>query len=236
MKRALLFIFLTAILAAQATEVEITAEPHHRQVLANDQVRVFAVDVPPHTDTLMHWHRHDYIYVMLGPAEVVNAVEGKDPVTVKLQDAQAGFTPGPFAHIVRNQDHPFRNLTIELLQDAQLHHSTYKWDEDRGLDILPGGTKEILWVKDNIRASEFELQPGGTATMHQYTGPHLLVAVTDFDIQTNAGGTGPNSRPVPGHFLTGQVKWLDGGYSQTIANTGKTPAKFVTLEFPPLQR
>jgi hypothetical protein len=111
----------------------------------------------------MHWHRHDYIYVMFGQSEVVNAVQAKAPVPINLQDAQVGFTPGPFAHIVRNQDHPFRNVTIELLQDAQLHHSTHKWDEDRGLDILQGGTKQILWVKDAVRATEFELQPGGSA-------------------------------------------------------------------------
>ena len=184
MKRALLLVFLTAILTAQ-TEVEITAEPHHHQVLANDQVRVFSVDVPPHADTLTHWHRHDYIYVMLGACQVVNAVQGKDPVTIKLQDAQVGFTSGPFAHIVRNQDQPFRNLTIELLQDDQLRHSTHKWDEDRGLDILQGGTKEILFVKDAVRVSEFELQPGGTAP--KPANPYLLVAVS------NPGWTQPTS-------------------------------------------
>jgi hypothetical protein len=110
MRRIVLFLFLllTTILAAQAVkEVEITAEPHHQLVLENAQVRVFDVNVPPHTDTLMHWHRHEYIYVMLGASEVVNAVKGKDPVTTKLQDGQAGFVPGHFAHI----DSPLTNGT-----------------------------------------------------------------------------------------------------------------------------
>ena len=242
MKRCILLLLLTAVLAAQsATEVEITAEPHHHLVFENAQIRVFDVGVAPHTDTLMHWHRHDYIFVMLGATQVINAVEGKDPVTAKLQDGQVGFTPGGFAHIVRNQDQPFHNLTIELLEDDKLRQSAAHWDpahpeEDRGLEILEGGTKEILFVKDGIRVSEFELQPGGMIPLHHHAGPHLLVAVTDLDLLSDVAGTGPisgnMSGKMPGHFMSGQVKWLPGGYSHILTNSGKTPAKFVTLEFP----
>ena len=64
MKRNLFFFCLiTTLLAAQATapEVEITAEPAHHLTFENKSVRVFNVEVPPHAETLMHWHRHDYI-------------------------------------------------------------------------------------------------------------------------------------------------------------------------------
>jgi quercetin dioxygenase-like cupin family protein len=233
MRLSLIFLFLTAVLAAQATkEVEITAEPHHRLVFENAQVRVFFVDVAPHTDTLLHTHRHDYIYVMLGASEVVNDVQGKPSVTAKLTDGQSALIPGNFSHVVHNLDHPFRNLTVELLEDDKLRHSTYKWDQTRGLDILHGGTAEILFVQDGIRVTEFELQPGGVVPTHHHAGPHLLVAVTDLDIRSDVEGTGPMSGPMPGHFMSGQVKWLPGGYSHSITNTGQAPAKFVTLEFP----
>jgi quercetin dioxygenase-like cupin family protein len=229
--RCLVLLFLTAVLAAQS-EVEISAEPHHHLVFTNDQVRVFSVDVAPHSETLLHWHRHDYIYVMLGACEVSNEVAGKAPIPIKLHDAQAGFTPGAFAHIVRNQDQPFRNLTIEILQDEKLRQSPPQWEEDRGLNILQGGTQEILFVKDAIRVSEFELQPGGMIPLHHHAGPHLLVAVTDLDLLSDVAGTGPNSGKMPGHFKAGDVKWLPSGYSHTLTNTGHHDAKFVTLEFP----
>jgi quercetin dioxygenase-like cupin family protein len=265
MKRCILLLFLTAVLAAQTTpEVEITAEPHHHLVFENAEIRAFYVDLAPHADTVLHWHRHDYIFVMLGGSEVVNAVEGKPPVPTKLQDGQAGFVSAPFAHVVRNHDQPFRNLTIEILQDDKLRQSPAHWDpahpeEDRGLEILPGGTKEILFVKDGIRVSEFELQPGGMIPLHHHAGPHLFVAVNDLlsDVtaidpisEANSGGsssgatsaqksgTTPEKAParklgkISSHFMSGQVKWLPGGYSHTLTNTGKTPAKFVTLEFP----
>lgn len=235
MKRHALFCLVATLLAAQAIapEVEITAEPYHYLTFENKSVRVFNVEVPPHTDTLMHWHRRDYIFVTLGASEVVNAVKDKPPVTLKLQDGETRFAPAPFAHIAHNiSDQPFRNVTIEILEDEALRHSTAHWDpkrdEARALDILHGGTQQILFVKDGIRVSEFELQTGGVVPMHHHTGPHLLVAVSDLDIRSDVEGQGP----MPGHFKSGDSKWLPGGYSHTLTNVGHQPAKFVTLEFP----
>jgi quercetin dioxygenase-like cupin family protein len=230
--RAFFFLLTATLLAAQAAPgVEITAEPHHHLALENKHVRVFNVDVPPHTDTLMHWHRHDYIYVTLGPTEVVNAVKDKPPITVKLLDGQTGFTPATFAHIARDQtDQPFRNVTIEILDDANLRTSTHKWDEDRALETFPGGTQQILFVKDAIRVSEFELQPGGVVPMHHHAGPQLLVAVSDLDLRDKyLNDVHPSDL---GHLKPGDSKWLPGPYSHSLTNTSPNPAKFVTLEFP----
>jgi quercetin dioxygenase-like cupin family protein len=233
MKHCLLICLALLALQAAAPEVEITAEPHHHLTLENKSVRVFNVDVPPHTETLMHWHRHDYIYVTLGPTEVINAVKDKPPVTVKLQDGETRFSPATFAHIARNlSDQPFRNVTIEILDDQSLRNSPSPWDpkqnDDRALETFPGGTQQILFVKDAIRVSEFELQPGAVVPMYHHTGPHLLVAVSDLEIRSDVQGQGP----MPGHFKSGDSKWLPGNYSHTITNTGHQPAKFVTLEFP----
>jgi quercetin dioxygenase-like cupin family protein len=230
MKRYVLLLAATLATAqAVAPEVEITAEAHHHLTLENKSVRVFNVEVPPHSDTLMHWHRHDYVYVTLGKSEVVNAVKDKAPVTVTLQDGETRFSPAPFAHIARNlSDQPFRNVTIEILEDESLRKSTAQWDEDRGLDILANGTRQVLFVKDGIRVSEFELQPGAVLPMHHHAGPHLVVAVSDLDIRSDVQGQGP----MPGHLKFGDSKWLPGGYSHTLTNTGSKPAKFVTLEFP----
>jgi hypothetical protein len=232
MKRVLLCLAAT-LLTPQATapEVEITAEPHHHLTFENKSIRVFNVEVPPNTETLMHWHRHDYISVSLGPAEIVNTVKDKPPVTVKLPDGDVRFVSATFAHFVRDlAGSPFRNVTIEILDDATLRNSTAKWDEDRGLDVLTNGTKQILFVKDGIRATEFELQPGGIVPMHHHTGPYLLVAVSDLDLRDKyLNNVHPSDL---GHLKPGDSKWLPGNYSHTVTNTGPNPAKFVTLEFP----
>jgi quercetin dioxygenase-like cupin family protein len=225
----LLIISCSVLLSAQAREVEITGEPHHHLVLQNPFVRVFKVEVAPHADTLMHRHRHDYVFVTLGASEVENDVQGKPPATLKLKDGDTYFLPGGFAHIAKNlSDRPFRNVTIEFMQDEKAHKSPPpKWDEERGMHILEGGTQDILFVKDGVRASEIILQPGAMLPKHHHTGPHLLVAVSDLQIRSDVVGQGP----MLGYFKSGDVKWLPGGYSHTLTNVGKAEAKFITLEF-----
>src|SRR5438270_4483264 len=119
MPRCLLCLLAAVLLAAQTnTEVEITSEPHHHLTLENESVRVFNVQVAPHADTLMHWHRHEYVFVTLGASHVLNEVMGKGPVELKLPDGDTHFSPATFAHVARNlSDQPFFNVTIEYLQD-----------------------------------------------------------------------------------------------------------------------
>jgi quercetin dioxygenase-like cupin family protein len=219
----------TVLLSAQSAEVEIAAEPAHHLVLQNPFVRVFKVEVAPHSATLMHRHRHDYVFVTLGASEVENDVQGKPPATLKLKDGDTHFLPGGFAHIAKNLSaKPFRNATIEFMQDEKARKSPPpKWNEERGMHILEGGTQDILFVKDGVRASEIILQPGATLPEHHHAGPHLLVAVSNLEIRSDVVGQGP----MLGYFKSGDVKWLPGGYSHTLTNVGKAEAKFITLEF-----
>jgi len=224
------FILSAVLLRAQTTtEVEITGEPHHHLVLENEYVRVFKVEVAPHESTLMHRHRHDYVFVTLGGSMVSNEVQGKPPVQFKLQEGDTRLLPGGFAHLARNlAPTAFRNITIEFLQDQKARTSPLpKWDEERGLRVLERGTQDILFVKDGVRVSEIELQPGGMIPTHHHYGPHLLVAVTDLKVRSDVEGQGR----MPGHFASGEVKWLPGGYTHTLTNVGGQPAKFITLEF-----
>ncbi len=229
MKHPLFLLLLIPFLLAQTPpEVEITAEPSHHLAIENEYIRVFKVEVAPHASTLMHRHRHDYIYVTLGDAHLSNEVEGKPPVDVKLADGDTRFTPGNFAHVARNlSGQPFRNATIELLQDEKLRRTPSHWPEETGEKTFPGGRSEILFVKDGVRASEVNLEPGAVVPSHHHDLPHLLVALTDLDLRSDVEGMGP----MPGKFKSGDVKWLPGNYTHTLTNVGKSPARFVTVEF-----
>jgi quercetin dioxygenase-like cupin family protein len=130
MKRLLCFFFrlIPLLLAQTASEVEITSEPSHHLALENESVRVFKVEVAPHTSTLMHRHHHDYVFVTLSNAHVSNEVAGKPPVELTLSDGETRFVPGNFAHVAQNlADRPFRNVTIELLQDETLRQRPSHW-------------------------------------------------------------------------------------------------------------
>ena len=109
----------TALAAAEA--VEVAAEPAHHLALSNEHVRVFQVDVAPHASTLLHHHGHDYVFVTLGDSHVSNEVLDKPPVELKLADGETRFSSGNFSHVARNlSDQPFRNVTVELMQDEKL--------------------------------------------------------------------------------------------------------------------
>jgi len=229
MKRTLFLFLLIPFLAAQtATEVEITSEPSHHFFLENEFVRVFKVEDAPHASTLLHRHGHDYVFVTLGDAHVSNEVEGKPPADLKLTNGETHFVPGNFAHVAKNlSDQPFRNVTIELMQDEQLRQTPSHWAEESGEKTFAGGRIKILFVKDGVRVSEVNLDPGAVVPSHHHDGPHLVVALTNFDLRSDVDGKGP----MPGKFKSGDVKWLPGGYTHTLTNVGKSPARFVTVEF-----
>jgi quercetin dioxygenase-like cupin family protein len=218
-------------LAAEAPAVEIPAEPSHHLALENERVRVFQVEVAPHAATLLHRHGHDYVLVTLGDAHFSNEVQGKAPAEVKLADGESRFTPGHFVHVARNlADRPFRNVTIELLQDEKLRDAPSPWPpEAEGNKEFPGVRIKVLFIHDGARVSEVELQPGATVPSHHHDGPHLVVAVSDLELSSDVEGRGP----MPAKIKAGDVKWLPGGFTHTLTNTGKSPARLVTVEFKP---
>lgn len=230
MKRALFLLLLIPFLGAQTPpEVEITAEALHHLALENEYVRVFKVEVAPHTSTLMHRHRHDYVFVTLGYAYVSNEVQGKPPVELKFADGDTRFVAGHFSHVAKNlSERPFRNVTIELMQDEQMRKAPWPWPEQDGEKAFPGGRSKTISVKDGVRVSEVNLEPGGVVPSHHHNGPHLVVAVSDLDLRSDVEG----SSPMRGALKTGDVKWVPGGFTHTLTNVGTSPARFVTLEFP----
>jgi quercetin dioxygenase-like cupin family protein len=219
---------------AKPTPVEITTEPGHHLTLENEYVRVFKIEVGPNASSLLHYHRHDYIFVALGISQIENDVAGKSAVKVPLQDGETRFVPGGFAHITKNlSDQPFRNITIELMQDEKARQSPPpKWgengDEERGLEVLNGGTSHILFVNDGVRVSQVEMQPGGTLPKHHHPGPHLIVAVSDLELRGDIEG----SPPAQIQLKSGDVTWINGNTTHALTNIGKQNARLITLEFP----
>lgn len=224
---------------AETSEVEITAEPSHHLAIDNEYVRAFKVEVAPHAATLMHWHRHDYISVTIGDAQISNEVEGNPPVEVRFADGLTRFTPGNLAHVVRNLgDKPFRNVTLELMEDEKGRSEKSHWTEESGEKTFPGGHNKILFMKDGVRVSEITLEPGATMPSHHHTGPHAMVAVSDLDLRSDVDTPIPESGerqwniPVERILLkSGDVQWFPRIYTHSVTNTGKQVARWVTLEF-----
>jgi quercetin dioxygenase-like cupin family protein len=245
-RRQLRFVFISVALIvvaliwflyahrAKPTPIEITAEPGHHLTLENEYVRVFKMELGPNASSLLHYHRHDYIYVSLGISQVENDVAGKSAIKLTLQDGETHFVSGGFAHVTKNlSDRPFRNVTIELMQDDKARQSPpAKWgengDEVRGLDVLNGGTNHILFVNDGVRVSQLDLQPGGILPKHHHAGPHLIVAVSDLEMRGDIEG----NPPAQIQLKSGDVIWINGDTTHALTNIGKQDANLMTIEFP----
>jgi quercetin dioxygenase-like cupin family protein len=226
-----ILILLTLTLSAQtASDIEITADPTYHLILENRYARVFKVGIAPHAATLMHRHRHDYISVALNSTAFSVQVEGKAAAVVKMQAGEPVFVEGNFAHLMRSLSAaPYRSLTVELMQNAQAHKSSSsKWDEERGLHILEGGVRDVMFVRDGVRVSQIELQPGGMLPKLHHPGPYLIIALTGLDLKSETVGRGASQL----QLAAGDVQWMRGSVPDSLMNVGEQQAKFITLEFP----
>ena len=218
-------------LAQQPPVVEITAEPSHHLVLQNEWARAFNVLAPAKATTLVHRHNYDYVFVTLGDTDITNARAGEKPVPMLLHDGEARFTKGGFAHaVVNNSDHPFHNITIELLQPSTgVHPCTESCAVSLPCDSASGAacpTAQLLLVSDQWRVVSVVLPPGAKYPEHTHTVPHLVVAVTSFDLKQKVKGRDETAI----HGAVGDVAWVP-PVVHSLSNAGTQPARLVTLEF-----
>jgi hypothetical protein len=239
-------LLLTFSLNTQApTAVPIPKEPHHHLVLENSYVRVFRVSVPAHESTLLHQHDVPYVYVALGPADVINAVQGKPESHLVMADGQLGYSPGHFAHIARNESGtPFNNVTIELLHpqgeprnlcekiiDGPLNDcqnsDANKLPSDSPLRAPARYAKmEKLFETDEILAESVSLAAKTSYIQSGSQPSQLLIALDNSEVRVDVHGKPSKS------LLSGEVLWLVAGNPPTIVNRdGHGTSRFLLLSF-----
>jgi len=221
-------------LEAQAPEAvplahgNVPGEPHHHLKIENEYVRVYYVEVPPHEDTQLHQHDHDYIYVSLGPSDVVNAVRDKPEVHLVLKDGETHFTRGRFAHIARNlADTPFCNVTVELLKTQA---------EPRNLcaEVVQGSAvgqcqeivdKHVPYETSDMSLRLVRLSPRSEMFAMVTEVPSLLVALDRAQIQIEKYGKPAQS------LASGDLIWLEERSVSIVRNLSEKPSRYLSLSF-----
>jgi hypothetical protein len=230
--------------AAPQGPVPISDEPHHRLVLQNDFAHVYNVMVPPLDITLLHQHDLPYLYVVLGPADIINAIVGKPELHQVLQDGETHYSPGHFAHLVRTDSGmPFRNITIELVRPQGTAKNLCK-------DVLPGaplncpepqpagnngkgkkappesaGNDIPYFETDEIRVDLHKVSGGNDYVDAAAKVDALLVALTNANLDANLGGEHIE-------FLHGgDVLWLPAGMHRRIVDFLGTHSSFLLITF-----
>jgi hypothetical protein len=233
----LLLLLFAFSLSAQAPEaVPIPKEPHHHLVLENDYVRVFRVSVPAHESTLLHQHDVPYLYVALGPADVINAVQGKPEVHLVMADGQLGYSSGHFAHIARNDsDFPFNNVTIELLKpqsDARnVCAAVFRDALGPGICEPPRPDARfahsiILFETDEVVAEHYSLGPKVQTPDSKSSKARLVI----FDNESKLRVVLPNKTLLTPK--TGEVLWVEARSKLKITNPNQSAASsYLVLSF-----
>jgi hypothetical protein len=232
MKPLLCSALLLVVFAASAeapTGVPLTKEPHHHLVFENEYVRVFRVSVPGHDATLLHQHDVPYVYVSLGPADVINAVQAKPEAHLVMTDGQVGYSPGHFSHIARTDaGASFDNVTIELLKPQGQPQNLCEKIVDGPLGVCnqpppsppraisqPGVPPEVLVTRPLLETSEMRVVSATLAAKATYREAAanfgmLFVVANDSVLQLDFAGE-------PSRYLKGgEVLWLRHGGTATI--------------------
>lgn len=236
---------LSAALRAQAPEaVPIPKEPHHHLVFENEYVRVFRVHVPAHDATLLHQHDVPYLYVSLGPADVINAVQGRPEGRIVMADGQVGYSPGHFAHVARTDaGSTFDNVTIELLhpqgEPKNLCDKVVDGPvltcagEMKGLSAnSPLGALPKLGIiprrsfeTDEIEVASYSLSLAGTHS-EDSKSPQLFVAEDGPQLHIEIAGESAKS------LSNGETIWIDAGKEWKISLPRQDkPTRFLTVRF-----
>jgi quercetin dioxygenase-like cupin family protein len=193
--------------------VPITEEQHHHLVLDNDYVRVFHVEVAPHSETLYHQHDMDYVFVTLGDSEVESVPVGKEAKKLELKDGDTRFTKGGFAHKAVNlSDKPFVNVTVELKKyfDAEMKVCADQLAANCSRDVKVGdekiGETTKIFTNGFVTAMGHHLMPHGTLTSNYYSarGKDGVLIVPLTDMKAVVGG-------VEEDLKAGQSNFTDAG-------------------------
>ena len=241
---AALFVLSFSLSAQAPAPVPLKGEPHHHLILENEFVRAFYVEVAPHDATLLHQHDADYVFVVLGPGDFVNAVVGKPEVHATLEDGTTRFSRGGFAHVARTDAGiSFRNITVELIRPQGALRNLCQKVTDGPVNDCPDKPSSNLYSlkplfeTDEITVSSGKIAPVAMLDEMNSNTAALFVALTNSEISVRVG----NQAGV--QLKAGQVLWLPAGQNYAVSTSdlahiprsldaiATNPARFLLISF-----
>src|SRR6266853_1417531 len=191
MKSRFLALLLFAPIAWAQSAPDMASAAHYRQLLTNDQVRVFAITLRPLERTLAR-HDHDFLVVALLDCDVVMWPEGEsDIVSFHFNPGDVRFYSGGRALGIRNdRTSEYRNVTVEFLNPKVTNYgyqpSTGAWEYGPS-GINPAVDPHVRYTNSlhlgDATASDIQLLPRDHLPQPEKDNAELLVPVTDVDLK-----------------------------------------------------
>jgi uncharacterized cupin superfamily protein len=225
--------FTDAPTRAPQPPVELAHDVHVRQLLANSQVRVFRIELPPGQETAMDRHDHDFLLISLGSNDFELAGPGNAfPMT--MADAEVQVMKGHWPHrLVNKSKSPLRLLEVETIREISPEHAICglitqsctgaKFAKDDTSNYV----ESTLFITPTFRLAKVEIGPAAGMPEHGHTSAHLMIALNDQEL-TNAIVAGTTTKIAA---QAGSPTWVAGDIVHRLVNTGSQPARFLTVEW-----
>lgn len=142
--------------------VDIADEPRHHLVLANEFVRAFVVEIPPHDRALCHRHPQDYLLYSASGSEIISAARDEEPKRLAYRDGECELLSAGLVHVVDNiGDSPVRNVVVELWPRAgELRRGPDPRNVDTEGIRLDGTTSTSIFEDERAAIFLVTIKPG----------------------------------------------------------------------------
>jgi len=231
MKIRFLMLLLLAPAAWAQTAPDMASAPHYRQLMANDQVRVFALTLRPLERTMAR-HDHNFLVVALRDCEAVMWPEGEsDIVNFHFSQGDVRFSLGGRALGIRNdRTTDYRNVTVEFLDPKVTNYgyqaNTGTWGYGASSispPVDPHGKFMNSISLGVAEVSDLQLLSRDPLPPPEKPGAELLIPVTDIDLKAGEYERVRKS--------SGDVVWIPAGRKVTFLNATADLARFIVVEF-----
>jgi hypothetical protein len=218
-------VYLTA---QQKAPADITKEQHHRLLLENQLVRVFAVALAPHQETFVQYE-HNFLRVALQDGDVVMWRAGEsDVLHYPVKQGQATFFIGGDVLGLRNESNAeYKNITVEFLDPGVTNYGyrwqTGKWDYGSSAINAPLDPHSHFVNQLDLGmavVSDVQLLSKESLGAPTQEWRELVIAVTPLELS--------NGNRAKVRLAAGEVLWLDRRLSRLV-NLGAEPARFVLI-------
>jgi len=187
-------------------------EPHHHTVYEDARVRIFDVQIAPRESTQPHRHDSDYVWV---------------------DDTGIHFSLAGITHAERNHE-----LIVELLQPqtgprnvcAEILAGEYLHCHEPGSEWI-GVDLEIHFETDQTRVGILQLAPDATLAIPPADVPPLLIPLEGTEAEVVSHANGAPGGSLRRSVTSANVLRSPADQVTEIRNTGKTPARFLVVEF-----
>ena len=235
--RVLILLLLASLglvpLGCAQSSPDMASAPHYRQLLSNDQVRVFALTLRPLERTMAR-HDHNFLVIALQDCDVVIWPEGEsDIVNFHFSQGDVRFYPGGHALGLRNdRTTEYRNVTVEFL-DPKVTNYGYQpylgtWDYGPA-SISPPTDPHAKFMNSILlgaaAVSDIQLLSRDLFPPPEKPGAELLVPVTAIDLKAGEYERIRKS--------SGDAVWIAAGRKETFLNAAADPARFIVVQFIP---